>query len=190
MESRSSMSSSAAARLAEIASANAGGAPDSDEVATATVDAFAPSSYPCPHCRVLLEFPSDDGWNGWRRCPACERPLLPPERFYTPEAPWLAPSPILAGLDPEKGLRGLSRISPPSNASQTTQPSGEWFEPYGEAWRSRRTRIYRRVLLGCLVLAGIATFVNFLEQNNLGLGFYSLVSLFVFFLLIRPQRRY
>jgi len=35
-------------------------------------------AYNCPHCGVALEA-EDDGWNGWRRCPACARLALPPK---------------------------------------------------------------------------------------------------------------
>ncbi len=34
-------------------------------------------AYNCPHCGVALEA-EDDGWDGWRRCPACARVALPP----------------------------------------------------------------------------------------------------------------
>ena len=35
-------------------------------------------TYSCPHCRAELETGFND-WQGWRRCPSCGLPSLPPE---------------------------------------------------------------------------------------------------------------
>ena len=39
--------------------------------------------YPCPHCRVELDAPAGS-WDGWVRCPSCERTFLPPEAEKLP----------------------------------------------------------------------------------------------------------
>jgi hypothetical protein len=38
-------------------------------------------SYPCPRCKAELEVEHGD-WQGWRRCPACGLPSLPPELLF------------------------------------------------------------------------------------------------------------
>jgi hypothetical protein len=38
------------------------------------------TSYPCPHCRHLLEDP-DTRWRGWLLCAHCGLPFLPPARL-------------------------------------------------------------------------------------------------------------
>jgi hypothetical protein len=35
-------------------------------------------SYNCPHCGAALQA-EDDGWDGWRRCPSCGLPAVPPK---------------------------------------------------------------------------------------------------------------
>jgi hypothetical protein len=35
-------------------------------------------TYPCPRCKVELETHHGE-WDGWRRCPSCGTPALPPE---------------------------------------------------------------------------------------------------------------
>jgi hypothetical protein len=35
-------------------------------------------TYPCPRCKVELESHHGE-WDGWRRCPSCGTPALPPE---------------------------------------------------------------------------------------------------------------
>lgn len=137
------------------------------------------SVYACPHCRASLEVRSDDLWTGWRRCPACDRPLLPPELGEKFRTPWQSFGPTREELLLAGEVESADRRSP--------RP----FEPFDPSRGSRQVGWcwYRRSLTIGLALSLFALLVAFLEQSQLAQGVLSLISLILFLLLMRPIRK-
>ena len=78
--------------------------------------------YRCPHCRAELEA-EDDGWRGWRLCPDCGKPGLPPEprrHDAAVSAPgegakasaWIASGDLFDPVRPDARTRAARRIGP------------------------------------------------------------------------------
>ena len=84
---------------------------------------------------------------------------------------------VTVGLFPDK-----------QNDGARVKPAGLEFT-FGPAQIARRSRLIRRGLTIGLGLSLFAVLVAFLEQNDLALAFFSLVSLVIFLLLMRPARR-
>jgi hypothetical protein len=136
-----------------------------------------PELYSCPHCRVELEN-VNDGWSGWRLCPACGRPLLPPwPGRWTPTVSEESIEGRVAdgaGQSPakEEAIRGKS------GAIRSRQAS-----------RAGRRRWIRMGLSIALAVSLLAVVVTWIRRNELGLAIFSLASLVEFLVLVRLSLR-
>jgi hypothetical protein len=145
--------------------------------------------YSCPHCRVELEVRTGDRWSGWRRCPACDRPHLPPSPAEQAPPPWEATGPRREGPLRDGEAEDVLIIGPSDDDRPTSLWSPRQFEPFGRAHRSRRSLWYRRTLTIGLGVSLFAVLVAFLEQGEISVGAFALLSLVFLLLLMRPARR-
>jgi hypothetical protein len=146
--------------------------------------------YPCPRCRVELETRADDGWSGWRRCPACDRPHLPPDPADHAPPPWESAGTRREEIHRNGADEDVLIIGP---SDEDHQPASLWnprqFEPFGRAHQSRQSRWHRRWLTVGLGLSLFALLFAFLEQGEIAVGAFALISLVLFLLLARPARK-
>ncbi|MGC8644299.1 MAG: hypothetical protein ACP5XB_30935 [Isosphaeraceae bacterium] len=64
-------------------------------------------SYFCPHCHALIRA-GEDLWQGWLRCPRCDRPGLPPQPARVLKSPRHPASPLPPpGQESSKKIDGL-----------------------------------------------------------------------------------
>lgn len=146
--------------------------------------------YPCPHCRIELETRDDDGWSGWRRCPACDQPHLPPDPSEHAPPPWRSAESSHREKSIRNGAADEILIIGPSDDDR---PAPLWsprrFEPVGQAHGPRQSKWYRRGLMIGLGISLFAVMVAFLEQGEIAGGGFGLLSLVFFLLLMRPARK-
>jgi hypothetical protein len=145
--------------------------------------------YPCPHCRAELETRDDDGWSGWRRCPACDRPHLPPDPSEYAPLPSQSADPSPEEIFRIGTVKEVRVIEPLVDGRPAPLWTLRQFEPVGRAHRSRQSRWYRRGLIIGLGISLFAVLVAFLEQGDITVGGFALLSLAFFLLLMRPARK-
>ncbi len=135
-------------------------------------------AYKCPHCGVALEA-EDDGWNGWRRCPACARLALPPR-----------PDPRLrlsrsAGRDTGSsalanrevnGIAGSNDADPEALLLTQTVSS----PVVGPA---------RLIVKTAFILSLALLLLFYLEQNTRSTAIFGALAVIFFFLLLRLPRK-
>ncbi len=134
-------------------------------------DLVATFVYPCPHCRVELDAPAS-GWDGWMRCPSCERAFLPPEVEKRPRG--ISPAAVSAPLDgaASPGVAGESAMG---------QPLGG---------RLAHTSPMRLVFTTGFVLCAFLALINFLDLRPMRLAIFGFLAIGFFLLLMRtPGRR-
>ena len=134
-------------------------------------------TFVCPHCRAELMISEDDAWSGWRICPACSRPSLPPELSDLTPSPWQS-----VGLDRQVRLQINTVTAPESWDDLSPRAFREARKPQPTSW-------FRRGLATGFAGSLFGVLYAFLEQDDVRLAFFSLVSLISLMLLIRPKRR-
>jgi hypothetical protein len=131
-------------------------------------------NYPCPHCRVELDLPATS-WDGWMRCPSCERTFLPPE--------------------PERLPRGMSAAAVPSPLDGSPLTDGrmaaapEFEGPHPLTRRMAHTSPTRLVFTTGFVLCLFLTLISFLDLRPVRLAIFGFLTIGFLLLLLRTPRR-
>jgi hypothetical protein len=134
-------------------------------------------TYLCPQCRAELEAGLDD-WQGWRRCPACGLPSLPPQRARSPERGRYG----VGSTADDQGDILVITDSPENraDADALVAPDND---------RSSHVSAARLVFrTGLLVSAGLA-FIFFLDRKTTNTIIFASLAVGFFLLLIRKPRR-
>ena len=132
-------------------------------------------SYSCPRCKAELEVQHED-WQGWRRCPACGLPSLPPELLFG---------------HPTTRRRVQGGDHEPEISDEMTMGE-ELAIPHGvdPRWSSLSRRVHSgpaRVILVILFVVSLFLLLLFyLDQNQQLTGIFGGVS-FVLFPTVAPQ---
>jgi hypothetical protein len=136
-------------------------------------------AYHCPHCGAALEA-DDDGWDGWRQCPGCARPSLPPRtdpilrRGYAID---LDPHVGEAGEPPADGTPIQAGSNPDSVLEIQTSPS----PVIGAA---------RLIFKTGFILSLALTLISYLDQKSTNaMIFGALAVVFCLLLLRLPRKR-
>ncbi len=136
-------------------------------------------TYSCPGCGMELEV-EPTGWRGWRKCPKCGTPALPPEAFLGHPSvrrhvrPTLSDEILIIDDDASTVQR------PPALGPAALIP------PPPSPVLSTLRLIFGTALIISLLLALIA----YLDDNSRILGIAGVVALICFLLLLRvPSRR-
>ena len=134
-------------------------------------------TYACPRCKADLEV-QHGPWSGWRLCPACGLPALPPELLFGHPATRrrvagyeVEPEPLIEPSEPKK-----MEVLEPAPIVLVTPSSG-----FGAL------RVF--FLVG-LVISLFLLLLFYLDQNQEMTGLFGGLSFIFFLLLIRgPGRR-
>jgi hypothetical protein len=138
-------------------------------------------TYNCPHCGAALEA-HDDGWDGWRRCPTCKQPGLPPRvdagrrRSYDfdVDAPADGDGEGAPGVDGTPGTLG----SNPSSFLQIPGPSSPVIGPA------------RLIFKTGLILSLALLLISYLDQKSTNATIFGALAVIFFLLLLRlPKKR-
>jgi hypothetical protein len=129
----------------------------------------------CPHCRAPLETRSD-GWDGWRRCPVCQRVALPPE-------------PV--------GFRDIRQRPAVSNNDNATPaiaglPDGPMVlddQQLAITLRSSHTSPARLIFTTGLVLSLVLALLAFLDLRPRTAGIFGFLVIAFFLMLLRTPRK-
>ncbi|MFI5454656.1 MAG: hypothetical protein ACHRXM_04320 [Isosphaerales bacterium] len=132
-------------------------------------------SYSCPHCRVQLETRSD-GWDGWLRCPVCERVSLPPEPVGFLDA---GQQPVVSSKDNATpvttGLPDASMIPDGPRQASTL--------------RASHTSPARLIFTTGFVLSLVLGLLAFLDLRPTYTAIFGFLSITFFLLLLRTPRK-
>jgi hypothetical protein len=134
--------------------------------------------YNCPNCGVALEA-DDDGWDGWRRCPSCGRPALPPKvdarrRSYALDLDAQAPRPEGdPGADGTPGSNG----SNPASIFQIPGPSSPVIGPA------------RLIFKTGFILSLALLLISYLDQKSTNTAIFGALAFVFFLLLLRLPRK-
>jgi hypothetical protein len=135
-------------------------------------------AYNCPHCGVALEA-DDDGWDGWRRCPACARLALPPKidpRLRLSRTAGLDASASAEGNPGDDGLAGPNGASP----EQLVQ---------GETVSSAVIGPARLIFKTGFILALALLLISYLDQQSTNTVIFGALAVICFLLLLRFPKK-
>jgi hypothetical protein len=136
-------------------------------------------AYNCPHCGVAIEA-EDDSWDGWRRCPACARPALPPK------------------LDPELRRRQEYDVDRQSNGEREPgtdgpeDPIGSNSEGVLQIQRPASPVIgpARLIFKTGFFLSLALLLISYLDQRSMNTVIFGALAVIFFLLLLRfPSKR-
>ncbi|MGP0063034.1 MAG: hypothetical protein ACLQGP_05450 [Isosphaeraceae bacterium] len=133
-------------------------------------------SYSCPRCKAELEVQHED-WQGWRRCPACGLPSLPPELLFGHPTTRRR----VQGGDDEPEISDemtMGEDSIPWGRSKMVEPQPS--SAFGPA---------RVILVILFVVSLFLLLLFYLDQNQQLTGIFGGVSFVLFLLLLRSPRR-
>jgi hypothetical protein len=134
-------------------------------------------SYSCPRCKAELEVQHGD-WQGWRLCPACGLPSLPPEMLFGHPSTRR----LVSGHD--EGPAILNEISLPEDSVALDRSRLLAASP------SRGLGAFRVVVAVLLVVSLFLLLLFYLDQNQQLTGIFGALSFIFFLLLLRnPTRR-
>lgn len=136
-------------------------------------------TYNCPHCGVTLEA-EDDGWDGWRRCPACGRPALPPKPDPQLRRDYAFDLDARASAEGEPGADGSADPigSDPENVLEIPAASSPVI---GTA---------RLIFKTGLILSLALLLIFYLDQNSTNATIFGALAVIFFLLLLRfPKKR-
>jgi hypothetical protein len=131
---------------------------------------IATLSYACPHCRIELDAPAGS-WDGWMRCPACERTFIPPE-----------PERIPRGRSAAAAAVSLDGNGSPGKASESEIP-----RPF--TGRMAHTSPARLVFTTGFVLCLFLSLIFFLDLKPVRLAIFGFLAIGFFLLLVRTPRK-
>jgi hypothetical protein len=133
-------------------------------------------AYHCPHCGVALQA-EDDGWSGWRRCPACARLALPPK------------------VDPRVRLNRSSNRNAASSAGGSAEvdgiaaPEDAVPEQFAQTGSSPAIGPARVIFRTGLILSLALVLISYLDQNSRNAAIFGALAVIFFFLLLRLPRK-
>jgi hypothetical protein len=151
-----------------------------DEARVTISEASLTSTYTCPHCRSSLQAESD-GWDGWRRCPVCQRVALPPEPsvFDDPSQQLPVPSNDKAAL-----ITPVAAVGPiPFDVDEERLALAAYSSPTSPA---------RLIFTTGMVVSLILALLAFLDLRPMTTGIFGFLAIVFFLLLLRtprPKRR-
>jgi hypothetical protein len=135
-------------------------------------------AYHCPHCGVALEA-DDDGWDGWRRCPACAHLALPPKieprLRRSRSAGWNARG-SAEGNSAVDGIAGPNSASPEQLVNVETASS----PVIGPA---------RLIFKTGFILSLALLLISYLDQKSTSTAIFGALAVGFFLLLLRIPRR-
>jgi hypothetical protein len=139
-----------------------------------SLELVATLNYPCPHCRVELDVPASR-WDGWMRCPSCERTFLPPEPERLPRG-----SSTAAVSSPLDGNRLTDGRTAGALEFEGTRPLTSRM-----AYTSPTRLVFTTGFVLCLFL----TLISFLDLRPARLAVFGFLTIGFFLLLLRTPRR-
>jgi hypothetical protein len=136
-------------------------------------------TYNCPHCGVTLEA-ADDAWDGWRRCPSCGRPALPPKADPQLRRKYAFDFDARAGAEGESGADG-SAVPNGSNPENVLEIPSAASPVLGTA---------RLIFKTGLILSLALLLIFYLDQKSTNATIFGALAVIFFLLLLRfPKPR-
>jgi hypothetical protein len=133
-------------------------------------------SYSCPRCKAELEVQHGD-WQGWRLCPACGLPSLPPEMLFG------HPSTRRLVQGHDEGPAILNEISLPEDSVALDRSRLLAASP------SRGLGAFRVVVVVLLVVSLFLLLLFYLDENQQFTGIFGVISFILFLMLLWSPRR-
>ncbi len=133
-------------------------------------------SYSCPRCKAELEV-QHESWQGWRRCPACGLPSLPPELLFG---------------HPSTRRRVLGRDDDPIILNDVNLPEDSLALDRSQIVVSSPSSVFnalRVVFFIGLVVSLFLLLLFYLEQRQEFTGICGVLAFIFFLLLLVPGRR-
>jgi hypothetical protein len=133
-------------------------------------------SYSCPRCKAELEV-QHGSWQGWRRCPACDLPSLPPELLFG---------------HPSTRRRVLGHDEAPVILNDMNLPEDSIALDRSRILASSPSSVFsgaRVVFLIGFVGSLFFLLLFYLEQQNEFTGIFGALSFIFFLLLLRNPKR-
>lgn len=134
--------------------------------------------YECPHCQAALEA-RPGRWNGWRLCPSCGRPGLPPN-----------PAPVVAVKAPSASGVKQAEAWIAAGGVDEARPSVAARVPRSTPRSSPTSSTARVVVMTGLIVSMFLALIAYLDHNPRNAGVFGLASFVFFWLLVRISKRY
>ena len=132
--------------------------------------------YSCPRCKADLEA-QHGAWDGWRRCPTCGYPSLPPEVLFGHPAT-------------RRRVQGHDESEETAVTVMAEEPIESDRSPIMESSSSTALSALRLVFLAGLVVSLFLLLIFYLDQRQELTGVFGMLAIIFFVLLIRtPKRR-
>jgi len=135
-------------------------------------------AYTCPHCGVALEA-AEDGWDGWRRCPSCARPALPPKADTHLRRSHLIDLDAHSKSEGEPGADGMA------------DPNGSTPEDLVQVQTTQSPVVgpARLIFKTGLILSLALLLISYLDQRSTSTAIFGALAVIFFLLLLRLPRK-
>lgn len=138
----------------------------------------AGASYRCPHCHTLLTL-RQGRWQGWVRCPECDKPGLPPERAVLRKAlDWNLEEPTPIDLHPVESIG--------KGSDTAAQP---FLAPAPPQYRPAPSSASRLIVSTGLIVSVCLLLVAFLDRSSQSSAIFGFLTVIFSLLLLRLPRK-
>jgi hypothetical protein len=132
--------------------------------------------YSCPRCKAELEV-QYGGWEGWRRCPACGHPSLPPEVLF-------------GHPTTRRRVQGGEEILETPDSVAPEESNGPEKPPIIESSPSAGLGPLRLTFIAGLVISLFLLLVFYLDQKQELIGIFGTLAIIFFLLVLRNPSRH
>jgi hypothetical protein len=147
--------------------------PEGSLAVSSQVIYFVP--YSCPRCKAELEV-QYGGWEGWRRCPACGSPSLPPEVLFG--------HPMT-----RRRVQGDGETVEVADAAAPEEPLKSEESPIIETAPSTAFSGLQLVFITGLVISLFLLLIFYLDQKQELIGIFGTLAIIFFLLTLRGSGR-
>jgi hypothetical protein len=132
-------------------------------------------TYSCPRCKAELEV-QFGGWEGWRRCPSCGFPSLPPEVLF-------------GHPTTRRRVQGDGESVETTAAVAAEDPVESDRSPIVEPSPSTAISALRLVFITGLVISLFLLLIFYLDQRHELTGVFGTLAIIFFLLVLRGSGR-